>query len=304
MNTTTLTFVFQQSQNDLKRALQEICLPKDYQELQKIINNHIQKLLTSDNDFSKLLNASDAEILTHALRMALSFQKLSITDSIDFKALSIQTEYDKGDKGQSNGDKQIINEALSLLPTIICAFIDPWLAIVAGIGTIGYKKIKIIEKKGKKYLVNIQEIKHDISRKITDKEIQKIISGIESLCSEIDDIISKIQRDRKDLIAQFNNKLDDCVLEKKYPQILASLQYLFMEDIKSETKNQYVQNILFSIQSYGYEVVEYSPLNSGFFIKKINPNVNEETMYLPAIIKEVQGIKIVAAEGVVYIPEN
>ena len=154
MNTTTLTFVFQQSQNDLKRALQEICLPKDYQELQKIINNHIQKLLTSDNDFSKLLNASDAEILTHALRMALSFQKLSITDSIDFKALSIQTEYDKGDKGQSNGDKQIINEALSLLPTIICAFIDPWLAIVAGIGTIGYKKIKIIEKKGKKYLHN------------------------------------------------------------------------------------------------------------------------------------------------------
>ncbi len=77
-----------------------------------------------------------------------------------------------------------------------------------------------------------------------------------------------------------------------------------MEDIKSETKNQYVQNILFSIQSYGYEVVEYSPLNSGFFIKKINPNVNEETMYLPAIIKEVQGIKIVVAEGVVYIPKN
>lgn len=302
MNTTTLTFVFQQSQNDLKRALQEICLPKDYQELQKIINNHIQKLLTSDNDFSKLLNASDAEILTHALRMALSFQKLSITDSIDFKALSIQTEYEKGEKEQSNGDRQIIDEALSLLPTIICAFINPWLAVVAGIGTIGTKKI--INKNGKKYLVNIKEIKKDISRKITDAEIQKIISGIESLCSEIDDIISKIQRDRKDLIAQFNNKLDDCVLEKKYPQILASLQYLFMEDIKSETKNQYVQNILFSIQSYGYEVVEYSPLNSGFFIKKINPNVNEETMYLPAIIKEVQGIKIVAAEGIVYIPEN
>lgn len=302
MNTTTLTFVFQQSQNDLKRALQEICLPKDYQELQKIINSHIHNLLISDNDFSKSLNASDAEILTHALRMALSFQKLSITDSIDFRALSIQTGYDIGEKEQANGDRQIIDEALSLLPTIICAFINPWLAVVAGIGTIGYKKI--IQKNGKKYLVNIKEIKKDISRKITDAEIQKVTSGIESLCSEIDDIISKIQRDRKDLVAQLNNKLEDCVLEKMYPQILTSLQYLFMEDIKNETKNQYIQNMLFSIQSYGYEVVEYSPLNSGFFIKKINPNVNEETMYLPAIIKEVQGIKIVAAEGVVYIPEN
>lgn len=301
MNTTTLTFVFQQSQNDLKKDLQEICLPKDYQKLQKIINNHIHNLLISDNDFSKSLNASDAEILTHALRMALSFQKLSITDSIDFKALSIQTGYDKGEKEQANGDRQIIDEALSLLPTIICAFINPWLAVVAGIGTIGYKKI--IQKNGKKYLVNIKEIKKDISRKITDAEIQKITSGIESLCSEIDDIISKIQRDRKDLIAQLNNKLEDCVLEKMYPQILTSLQYLFMEDIKNETKNQYIQNMLFSLQSYDYEVIEYSHLNSGFFIKKMNPNVKEETMYLPAIVKEVQGIKVAVAQGVVYIPK-
>lgn len=301
MNTTTLTFVFQQSQNDLKKDLQEICLPKDYQKLQKIINSHIHNLLISDNDFSKSLNASDAEILTHALRMALSFQKLSITDSIDFKALSIQTGYDKGEKEQANGDRQIIDEALSLLPTIICAFINPWLAVVAGIGTIGYKKI--IQKNGKKYLVNIKEIKKDISRKITDAEIQKITSGIESLCSEIDDIISKIQRDRKDLIAQLNNKLEDCVLEKMYPQILTSLQYLFMEDIKNETKNQYIQNMLFSLQSYDYEVIEYSHLNSGFFIKKMNPNVKEETMYLPAIVKEVQGIKVAVAQGVVYIPK-
>lgn len=301
MNTTTLTFVFQQSQNDLKKTLHEIYLPKDYQELQKIINSHIHNLLISDNYFSKSLNASDAEILTHALRMALSFQKLSITDSIDFKALSIQTGYDKGEKEQANGDRQIIDEALSLLPTIICAFINPWLAVVAGIGTIGYKKI--IQKNGKKYLVNIKEIKKDISRKITDVEIQKITSGIESLCSEIDDIISKIQRDRKDLIAQLNNKLEDCVLEKMYPQILTSLQYLFMEDIKNETKNQYIQNMLFSLQSYDYEVIEYSHLNSGFFIKKMNPNVKEETMYLPAIVKEVQGIKVAVAQGVVYIPK-
>lgn len=61
--------------------------------------------------------------------------------------------------------------------------------------------------------------------------------------------------------------------------------------------------MLFSLQSYDYEVIEYSHLNSGFFIKKMNPNVKEETMYLPAIVKEVQGIKVAVAQGVVYIPK-
>lgn len=299
MSAVTLTSVFLKSEEQLKQSLQGLKLPKDYVELQKVVNNHIESLLVKENDFRNSLNASDAEMLTHALRMALSFQKLSLSESIDFKALSIRTDYKVNQPKNDNTD--IIESVLSLLPTVICAFINPWLAVAVGAGTVGAKKF-YRQKNGRKYV--IQEIKQDVSRDISQQEIGTILAGIESLCKEIDEIISKIQRDRKDLLNQMQIKQEGYTLESMYPQLLASLQYLFMENLKNENKNQYVQNMLFCLQGYGYDLVEYSLPTSGFFAKKMNPNVSEETMYLPAIVKDVNGTKIVVAQGIVYIPAN
>ena len=299
MSAVTLTSVFLKSEEQLKQSLQGLKLPKDYVELQKVVNSHIESLLVKENDFRNSLNASDAEMLTHALRMALSFQKLSLAESIDFKALSLRTEYKINKQANDNAD--IIEDFLSLLPTVICAFIKPWLAVAAGVGTIGAKKACFRRNKSK---VNYREVSKDISREISSSEIENILHGIESLCKEIDEIISKIQRDRKDLLAKMQNKQEGYTLENMYPQLLSSLQYLFMENLKNDAKNQHVQNMLFCLQGYGYELVEYSLPTSGFFTKKMNPNVSEETMYLPAIVKDVNGTKIVVAQGIVYIPAN
>lgn len=247
MSAVTLTSVFLKSEEQLKQSLQGLKLPKDYVELQKVVNNHIESLLVKENDFRNSLNASDAEMLTHALRMALSFQKLSLSESIDFKALSIRTDYKVNQPKNDNTD--IIESVLSLLPTVICAFINPWLAVAVGAGTVGAKKF-YRQKNGRKYV--IQEIKQDVSRDISQQEIGTILAGIESLCKEIDEIISKIQRDRKDLLNQMQIKQEGYTLESMYPQLLASLQYLFMENLKNENKNQYVQNMLFCLQGYGY----------------------------------------------------
>ena len=299
MSAVTLTSVFLKSEEQLKQSLQGLKLPKDYVELQKVVNSHIESLLVKENDFRNSLNASDAEMLTHALRMALSFQKLSLAESIDFKALSLRTEYKINKQANDNAD--MIEDFLSLLPTVICAFIKPWLAVAAGVGTIGAKKACFRRNKSK---VNYREVSKDISREISSSEIENILHGIESLCKEIDEIISKIQRDRKVLLAKMQNKQEGYTLENMYPQLLSSLQYLFMEDLKNDAKNQHVQNMLFCLQGYGYELVEYSLPTSGFFTKKMNPNVSEETMYLPAIVKDVNGTKIVVAQGIVYIPAN
>lgn len=299
MNTTTLTSVFLKSEEQLIESLRGLKLPKDYIKLQKVVYGHIESLLVSENDFRNSLNASDAEMLTHALRMALYFQKLSLSESIDFKALSLRTEYKVNEPTNDNTD--IIESALSLLPTVICAFINPWLAVAVGAGTVGVKKF-YLQRNGRKYIV--QEMKKDLSLEISQKEIETLLTGIESLCKEIDDMISKIQRDRKDLLEKMQTKLDESTLENMYPQFLTSLQYLFMEDLKNNTKNQYVQNMLFCLQGYGYELVEYTSSNTGFFTKKVNPNISEETMYLPAIVKNCNGIKVVVAQGIVYIPAN
>lgn len=301
MSATTLTSVFLQSEGILREELKNMYLPKDYAEIQKTINKHIIDLLSGDNDFKNSLNASDAELLNAALRMALSFQQLSLSESIDFNALSTKTEYSVDQTNVEGSENDIIENTLSLLPTVICAFINPWLTLAVGGGTVLVKKV-IKTRGGKRREVLVKEKKIDVSHVISDNEINAIITGIKNICNEVDGIISKIQRDRKDLIAQMENKLDEYTLEKMYPQVLTSLQYLFMENLKSESKNQFVQNMLFNLQGYGYSVVEYSDATAGFFSKKVNPNVLDITMYLPAIIKDIHGTPSVVAEGIVYIP--
>lgn len=301
MLATTLTSVFLQSEGYLREELKSKYLPKDYAEIQKIVNKHIIDLLSGDNEFKNSLNASDAELLNAALRMALSFQQLSLSESIDFKALSTKTEYQINQQEDASSNSDIIENTLSLLPTVICAFINPWLTLAVGGGTVLVKKV-INGINGTRKEVLVKERKVDVSHVISNAEIDAIINGIRNICEEIDGIISKIQRDRKDLLSQMENKLEDCTLEKMYPQVLTSLQYLFMENLKSENKNQYVQNMLFNLQGYGYSVVEYSDATAGFFSKKVNPNVSKVTMYLPAITKDVHGTPSVVSEGIVYIP--
>lgn len=299
---TTLTSVFLESKGDLRSRLEPLCLPKDYKEIQSIVNNHITRLLGGDNAFKESLNASDAELLNSALRMSLSFQQLNLADSIDFKALSTRTEYDVEDKGAKNAN-DIFENTLTLLPALICAFINPWLTVAVGGGTVLVKKVFKTKSGGRKEIL-VRERRIDVSHQISGKEIDAIITGIENICSEVDSIIAKIRRDRIDFEQKMQNKLDACSIEKMYPQILSSLQYLFMEDMKNDTKNQYVQNMLFNLKGYGYRVVGYTAADAGFFAKKPNPNVTKETMYLPAIVKDTASTPTVAAEGIVYIPLN
>lgn len=301
MSATTLTSVFMQSEGVLRDELQNKYLPKDYADIQKTVNKHIIALLSGSNDFKNSLNASDAELLNAALRMALSVQRLSLSESIDFEALSTRTEYSIAPTDNEFTENNIIDNTLSLLPTVLCAFINPWLTLAVGGGTVLVKKV-VKTRGGHRREVVIKEQKTNVSHLIADNEIDAIIRGIKNICKEVDDIVSKIQRDRRDLISQMENRLQECTFEKMYPQILTSLQYLFMENHKSENKNQYVLNMLFNLQGYGYDVVEYSDSTAGFFSKKINPNVSEITMYLPAITKDVHGTPSVVAEGIVYIP--
>lgn len=149
MNEVTLTSFFQSSKDSLKERLQGLRLPKDYVELQQIINKHIENLLVSDNSFSASLNASDAEMLNHTLRMALSFQKMSLTKSLDYGAMSTKVEYEVL-PAVSDKSSVVIENGLSFLPTILSSFINPWLTVVVGAGTV---VVKMVNKKGQKVKV-------------------------------------------------------------------------------------------------------------------------------------------------------
>lgn len=158
MEENTLTTVFSQSEGTLRADLASKHLPRDYSEIQKTVNQHIIRLLADDNAFKNSLNASDAELLNASLRMALSFQQLTLAESIDFKALSVKTEYDIEKKENGDDANDIVENTISLLPAVICAFINPWLTLAVGGGTVLVKRI-VKTRSGKHKEVLVREKK-------------------------------------------------------------------------------------------------------------------------------------------------
>ena len=301
MEKVSLSSIFKQSEEVLKSQLREMRLPRDYKEIQRVIGEHISDLLSGSNEFRMSLNASDAELLNYILGVSLSFQKLSLSDEIDFKNLSSKTEYNV--EGADNENKSDVWEnTLTLLPTIISAFFSPWLSLAVGGATVAYKSRKVEREKVDS---SIQLLNVDVSQRITEPMLSDITNTIDNTCKKIDAIITKIKRDRADLVEKYRYESDNKTLESMYPQILTGIQYLYMENLKNEKKSQGLESLLFQLGMYGYKIVEYSNENSGFFAQQIKVGIDKPEMYLPAIIKESEeGMLLSAANGVLYIPQS
>ena len=299
MEQISLKNVFIQSEESLKSSLLGLYLPRDYKEVQQVINEHVSKLLTEDNDFMATLNASDAEYLNSILRMSLSFQKLTFSDSINFAELSTVYEYDI--KENSNGNADVLENTITLLPTVITAFFNPWLALVVGGATVLYKKVNPSEK-GKP---QITKRMIDKSSPITEGMFSGISNAIQNICQEIDIVINKIKSDRSDLIAKYQSDVNSKTLEKMYPQILASLQYMFAESMKEGSKDEHLESLIFNLELYGYKIIPYSVENGGFFRKQLKIGIREPEMNIPAVVRENEdGSLSLASEGVLYVPKQ
>lgn len=294
---TSLKDVFKQSEDLLKEQLTGKFLPRDYQLVQNVINEHIIKLLSESNDFRLGLNVSDAALLNSVLKMALSFQKLTLSESLDFAKLSTKTEYEVLDEGQ---ETDVLHDTITLLPTVISAFFGPWWAVAVGSATVAYKYAR--PSKGRSPKVVKRQI--DISKEIPEDLLEAICDTISDICNEIDQVITKIKRDRTELESKYRLSLEEKTLEKMYPQILESLQYLFKDDIKSDEKNQIIENLVLQMNAYGYQVVTYSQENKNYFANQVKVGIETPEMYLPAIIKvDENGTATIAKEGILFIPK-
>lgn len=295
----SLKSVFTQSEESLRSSLCGLYLPRNYKEIQQVINEHITKLLTENNEFKASLNASDAEYLNSILRMSLSFQRLTFSDSINFAELSTVYEYDIKENNVGNAD--VLENTITLLPTVITAFFNPWLALAVGGVTVLYKKVNPSEK----VKPQITKRKVDRSKPITEDMLSDISDAIRNICQEIDMVIEKIKRDRSELVAKYKDEAEDKTLEKMYPQVLTGMQYLYMENAKNEQKNKNIESMLFQLGVYGYKIIEYSSRNDHHFTHQAKYGIEKPEMYLPAIVKEnVNGTLTTAIEGIYYIPQK
>ena len=295
MGTKKLQDIFKESSNGLRENLSILKLPKDYDTLQTMVSSHIKTLLSSGSVFWSSLNKSDAEILNSALKMSTGFQKLTLSDTINYQELSKKIECEP-----ANEEVSVISETMTLLPTAICAFISPWLACAIAGATVGYRMYNGVNKKSNQQKVT----EKDLSTPIKPETISAIINAIEEICVQVDNIILKNRRNMEEIASKYDSRLQDFTLEKKFPHILSTFQYI-LADKNIPTDTLVMQKITMSLKAYGYKVVDYSPELESYFTKQPKGGISEPEMYLPAILKENgNGLSEVSVEGVIYVPDT
>lgn len=285
--------IFKESSSGLREKLSSLKLPKDYELLQGIVSNHIKSLLSSGSEFWSSLNKSDAELLNAALKMATEYQKLTLSDTIDYRELSKKMESEP-----VNTEVSVISETMNLLPTAICAFINPWLACVIAGATVGYKMYSGTNKKPSLTRV----VERDLSAPIKPETISAIVNAIEDICVQVDNIIMKNQRNIEEISSRYASEFEAYTLEKKFPHILSAFQYLMAEKT-IPADSLVMQRIVMSLKAYGYKIVDYSHKTDSLFSKQPKSGISEPEMYLPAIVREDgKGAETVSMEGVLYVP--
>lgn len=313
--TATLREIFLQSEDELKNVLIGKKVPDDYQEIAQIISNHITKLVTSDNSFRNKTTYSEAEYLNYTLQMLIDIQNLSLARLSDNKSALVawQSPQKSKDKEDSAYDESaLLISSILVGGIVIGAAINPLATLGSIIGlSIGEGLFEKKDKKEKKSSKYPPATTGTVSSGnfISEQTINNICNSIERFCSKIDNLISKIRSDRNELISKYQNKIDDIIkgstLDKKYPQILSSMQYLYMDNKNNDTKNESIATMLFQFASYGYNFLEYSPGNEKFFTSTIKTDIDKPEMYLPAIIMEGEnGKKEAIASGILFVPKK
>lgn len=297
MDTIMLSDLFRRTSDNLRAELSQFKLPRDYELIQETVSNHINSLFAEGGDYWLSLNKSDAELLSSAMKIATCFQKLTLSNQVNYKELSKKVKQNAVEDNSS--EAEIIANAMTLVPTIICAFINPWLAFAVGGATLGYKTVS-----GKSKDKTTKTEITDISKNLSSDTISLIISTLEEICSQVDAIIQKNRSNISELKHRFEEEKKEFSLDAKYKELLKEIQYLYVKDSLSSI-NDTIQNLVMTLNIYGYSIVSYSPDKDVHFTKQIKHGISEPTMYLPAIIKETEDGKMVTAiSGVLYIPQS
>lgn len=302
MQTTKLKDVFLVASGELEDRLRGKLLPRDLRDVQDIIGEHVRALLAGDNDFVMSLNTSDTQLLRSVLAMAAGFQKLSLTGGIDFARLSAQAEHAVESpaakvRTASAAPTDVWTDLVSAIPTVICAFINPWLTLAAAGATVAVRcasrhsnepQPRAPRRKGKAVSVMV--------------DVAEVTARLADICEEVDNIIDKIRRIHKEAERALADALGKKNLENMYPGLLNAVQYLAAEDTG---QSDAMKQLIFELRKYGYRVEKWPEGDARYFEKQPNPKVAKTEMHTPAIVKtDDAGHDTLVAQGILFVPQQ
>ena len=313
MESKSFLSLFESEKEMLKEQLTGLTLPKDAEKIQEIVSSYLSKVFDSQGESRMSLTQSEDYILQAAMTLLSAQQKMAsefATMKINFET---QTE-SKSTPNPSTAELESLNKCNTVTlgrreqGTILAGsaiggiggglVFSTWGAVfgaIAGTALVLYyvtnakenSKTVSIAQKSVLATPNTQTI-------VVEKAINvdSYLNIVREVCASIDTLIDTYRAQIKRVVNKYESQTKP-VLESDYQDLLENIQALLgayaMESsnpLRAKRIEQRISLLGESLENYDLQSENYNVTNKEYFVFMPSSNVTEDTMVLPAIIKE------------------
>ena len=309
----SLRSLFESQKGDLEKRLAGLVLPNDAQKIQGIVSKYLSDVFDAEGEFRQSLTQSEDYILQAAISLLTAQQEISmvITNNIntvnhtivDSKSLnSAET-----DNSKSSASKTII-ESTALWGAAGGAVVgklllNGWGAVFGAIAGVAIAVYLSREKEHKQAVTNVKVVRPQVTEVPIDT--QAFIEIISKVCDSVDNLISTFRAQIARVVQKYESQ-EKPTLDKGFRPLLETLQSLIgYERTHSELEEKFakklkerIEDVVEQLDSYEYEVVNYSDDRSNWFEQISSPNTTSIKMVYPAIVRA----NTLILPGKVFIP--
>ena len=309
----SLRSLFESQKGDLEKRLAGLVLPNDAQKIQGIVSKYLSDVFDAEGEFRQSLTQSEDYILQAAISLLTAQQEISmvITNNmntvnhtiVDSKSLnSAET-----DNSKSSASKTII-ESTALWGAAGGAVVgklllNGWGAVFGAIAGVAIAVYLSREKEHKQAVTNVKVVRPQVTEVPIDT--QAFIEIISKVCDSVDNLISTFRAQIARVVQKYESQ-EKPTLDKGFRPLLETLQSLIgYERTHSELEEKFakklkerIEDVVEQLDSYEYEVVNYSDDRSNWFEQISSPNTTSLKMVYPAIVRA----NTLILPGKVFIP--
>ncbi len=309
----SLRSLFESQKGDLEKRLAGLVLPNDAHKIQVIVSKYLSDVFDAEGEFRQSLTQSEDYILQAAISLLTAQQEISmvITNNmntvnhtiVDNKSLNSS----ETDGCKSSASKPLI-ESTALWGAAGGAvagnlLLNGWGAVFGAIAGVAIAVYLSREKEQTQAVTNVKVSRPQVVEVPIDT--QAFIDIISKVCDSVDNLISTFRAQISRVVQKYESQ-EKPTLDKGFRPLLETLQSLIgYERSHSELEEKYakklkerIEDVVEQLDSYEYEVVNYSDDKSNWFEKISSPNTSSLKMVYPAIVRA----NTVVLPGKVFIP--
>lgn len=319
----TLTEIFKNNEVSLREKLSGLSLPKDAKKVQQVISDFLNNLFDTEGEYRQNLTQTEDYILQAAIQLMQTQQ--NITSEMVNQISNIEppkTQQPKTERTQQINPTSTTTPYAPISGTALGAAAG---ALFGPIGIIGGaiagtavaiylstkpKNIETVKTTAKPTQNNLNkpepQIKPTTNTTAVPIDTNKLISIIEQICENIDNLLDIYKAQIKKVQAKYENQ-DKPTLDRNFPGLLESIQSLIgftryhnnSEDKYDKKLNSRLEDIIDQLDTQGITVVDYTSENSFMFEQIPSDKATEIKPVFPAFVKDSN----VILKGQVFIPQ-